>query len=183
MCCVEALGNGASRESRFNCFRFLRGGDWNGSVRVGDSQIGDSSMTIGVFAVPCSIERSMTSGREEAGHDTGECNPDSGESEMVTRPASVGEEWAAELRTEGLEGGTCPSSRVHPSWLCPVHYVSARKGQCIAGAPISTFAVLWPEPRGEEATWTWSSGCFTDSRSGKCEAPGVHSAPVCSTSV
>jgi hypothetical protein len=81
-----------------------------------------------------------------------ECNPNSGEFEMVTRPASVGEEWAAELSTEGLEGGTCPSSRVHPSWLGPAHYVSTRKGQCIVGAPISTSAVLWLEPRGEEGT-------------------------------
>jgi hypothetical protein len=121
------------------------------SVRVGDPQMGDSSMTIGVFAVPCSIERSMISGREEAGEDTEECNPDSGEFKTVTRPASVGEEWAAELRS-GLEGGTYPSSREHPSWLCPVHYVSVRKGQSIAGAPISMSAVLWLELRGEEAT-------------------------------
>jgi hypothetical protein len=97
MCCVEALGNGASGESRVSCFRFPRGGDWKGmcngvaSVRVGDSQMGDSSMTIGVIAVPCSIERSMISGRE-AGEDIEECNPDSGEFETVTRPASVGEE-------------------------------------------------------------------------------------------
>jgi hypothetical protein len=112
--------------------------------------MGDSSTTIGVFAVPCSIERSMTSGREEAGDDTGECNPGSREFEMVTRPASVGEEWAGELRSEGLEGGTCPSYKEY--WLCPVHSVSVRKGQCIAGAPISTSAVLWLEPRGEEAT-------------------------------
>lgn len=54
------------------------------SVRVGDSQMGDSSMTIGVFAVPCSIERSMTSAREEAGEDTEECNSDSGVFETVT---------------------------------------------------------------------------------------------------
>jgi hypothetical protein len=90
--------------------------------------MGDSSMTIGVFAVPCSIERSMISGREEAGEDTEECNPDSGEFETVTRPASAGEEWAAEL---GLEGGTCPSSREHPSWLCPVHYVSVRRANAL----------------------------------------------------
>jgi hypothetical protein len=129
MCCVEALGNGASGESRFSCFRFpRRGGDRKGvyhggaSVRVGDSQLGDSSMTIGVFAVPCSIERSMTSGPEKTGEVTEECNPDSGEFETVTRPtSSVGEEWAAALRSEGLEGGTCPSSREYPSWLCPVH--------------------------------------------------------------
>ena len=67
MCCVEALGNGASEESRLSCFRFPRGGDRKGmcrgaSVRVADSQMGDSSMTIGVMAVPCSIERSMISG-------------------------------------------------------------------------------------------------------------------------
>jgi len=120
MCCIEALGNGASGKSRFTCFRF-RGGV---SGRVSDSQMGDSSMTIGVIAVPCSIERSMTSGREEAGEDTEECSPDSGEFETVTRPASVGEEWAAKLRLKGLEGGT---SREHPSWLCPAHYVSIRK--------------------------------------------------------
>jgi hypothetical protein len=137
MCCVEALGKGASGESRFSCFRFPRGGDRKGmchggaSVRVGDSQMGDSSMTIGVFAVPCSIERSMISGREEAGEDTEECNPDSGEFETVTRPALVGEEWGAELRSKGLEGGTCPSSREHPSWLCPVHYVSVRRANAL----------------------------------------------------
>jgi hypothetical protein len=118
MCCVEALGNGASGESRVSFFRF-RGGD---SFRVGDSQMGDSSMTIGVLAVPCSIERSMISGCEEAGEDTEECNPDSGEFETVIRP--VGEVWAAELRSEGLEGGICPSSRESPPWLCPVHCVS-----------------------------------------------------------
>ena len=94
----------------------------------------------------------MTSGPEETGEDTEECNPDSGEFETVTRPTSVGEERGAELSSEGLEGGACPSSREHPSWLCPVHYVSVRKGRCIAGAPISMFAVLWLEPRGEEAT-------------------------------
>ena len=49
----------------------------------------------------------------------------------MTRPASVGEEWAAKLRSEGLERGTCPSSREHPSWLCPVHYVSVRKGHAL----------------------------------------------------
>lgn len=122
------------------------------SVRVGDSQMGDSSITIGVIAVPCSIDRSMISGPEETGEDNEERNPDSGEFETVTRPTSVGEERADELSSEGLEGGTCPSYREHPSWLCPVHYVSVRKGQCIAGAPISMFAVLWLEPRGEEAT-------------------------------
>ena len=54
------------------------------SVSFGDSHMDDSSMTIGVFAVPCSIERSMTSGREEAGEDTEECNSDSGEFERLT---------------------------------------------------------------------------------------------------
>jgi len=61
--------------------------------------MGDSSITIGIFSVPFSIERSMTSGGEEAGEDTEKCDPDSGEFETVTRPASVGEEWATELRS------------------------------------------------------------------------------------
>src|SRR5216684_7083446 len=105
MCCVKASGNGASGGSCFSCFRFPSGGEWKGMchggaiVRYGDSQKGDSSMTIGVFAVPCSIERSMMSGREEVGEDTGECDPDSWEFERVTRPASVRIESAAELRS------------------------------------------------------------------------------------
>ena len=69
----------------------------------------------------------MTSGKEEVGDDSEECSLDSGESEMITRPVSMGGEGAAELRSEGLGGGTRPSSREHPSWLCPVHHVSARK--------------------------------------------------------
>ena len=97
MCCVEALGNGASGELCFDCFSFPRGRGWKGmsrgdaSVRYGFSRMGDPSMTIGNFAVPCSIERSMTSLRE-AGEDTEV-------SERETRPTSVGGESAAELKS------------------------------------------------------------------------------------
>ena len=64
MCCIEVLGNGASGEWFFCCFRPLRGGRWKGiydaiAVRVGSSQIGDSPMIKGAFAVPSSIVRSM----------------------------------------------------------------------------------------------------------------------------
>jgi hypothetical protein len=68
----------------------------HGIVRDGNSQMGDPSMTIGDFAVPCSVERSMTSLRE-AGDDAEDTDPDSGESEMTTRPTSVRGESAAEL--------------------------------------------------------------------------------------
>jgi hypothetical protein len=58
--------------------------------------MGDPSMTIGNFAVPCSVERSMTS-LKDAGDDIEETDPDSGESEITTRPTSVGGVSAAEL--------------------------------------------------------------------------------------
>ena len=105
MCCIESLGNGASGEWFFCCFRPPTGGRWKGvyddiAVRVGSSQIGDSSMIKGVFAVPSSIVRSMMRGetlREEDDEDTEEHGPDCGNSEPATRLRSAREELVTEV--------------------------------------------------------------------------------------